>query len=299
MDLPAEQLDLLRKVADANPRVVVVLSNGAAVTVADWAERVPAILEDGCSARVVGPRLPICSSASPTRSGRLTETIPWRLADNPSFGNFPRRVRRRALRRRRLGRLSLLRCPRRRRGATRSGTACRTPASSTAGYRNRFRLGRRRARRGLVDGHQYRGAVRPGGRPAVRRRSSECSVMRPVRELRGFAKVARRCGSDGPGLVHVGRSGSRILAPGVAALGRRGWRVRDRGRQRRRATSGSARSSRSSASPPDLPLTADSTLAEWLADPTAREALESVAPSDFGALGMNGRDGQADRARYP
>ena len=67
MDLPAEQLDLLRAVVDANPRVVVVLSNGAAVTVADWAERVPAILEGWLLGQGGGGALAECCSASPTR----------------------------------------------------------------------------------------------------------------------------------------------------------------------------------------------------------------------------------------
>ena len=89
MDLPAEQLDLLRKVADANPRVVVVLSNGAAVTVADWAEQVPAILEGWLLGQGGGAALADLLFGVANPSGRLTETIPWRLADNPSFGNFP------------------------------------------------------------------------------------------------------------------------------------------------------------------------------------------------------------------
>ena len=69
--------------------VVVVLSNGAAVTVADWAERVRAILEGWLLGQGGGAALADLLFGVANPSGRLTETIPWRLADNPSFGNFP------------------------------------------------------------------------------------------------------------------------------------------------------------------------------------------------------------------
>ena len=45
MDLPAAQVELLEAVAAVNPRVVVVLSNGGAVTVTPWQHHAPAVLE--------------------------------------------------------------------------------------------------------------------------------------------------------------------------------------------------------------------------------------------------------------
>ena len=68
---------------------MVVLSNGAAVTVADWAERVPAILEGWLLGQAGGAALADLLFGVVNPSGRLTETIPWRLADNPSSWNFP------------------------------------------------------------------------------------------------------------------------------------------------------------------------------------------------------------------
>jgi beta-glucosidase len=89
MDLPDDQLELVRAVSDSNSRVVVVLSNGSAVAMDAWQHRVPAILEGWLLGQAGGGALAdlIFGVASP--SGRLAETIPLRLQDNPSFGNFP------------------------------------------------------------------------------------------------------------------------------------------------------------------------------------------------------------------
>ena len=76
-------------------------------------------------------RSPTCCSAAPTRPGRLAETLPLRLEDNPSFLQLPRRARPRPLRRGHLRRLPRLRRRRPRRSATRSATACPTPPSTT------------------------------------------------------------------------------------------------------------------------------------------------------------------------
>ena len=43
----------------------------------------------GCRVRRPAGRWPICSPAWPTRPGKLAETIPVRLEDNPSYLNFP------------------------------------------------------------------------------------------------------------------------------------------------------------------------------------------------------------------
>ena len=89
MDLPAEQVELLEAVAAVNPRVVVVLANGAAVTVAPWRRLAPAIVEGWLGGQAGGSAVVDVLLGRVNPAGRLTETIPLRLEDNPSYGNFP------------------------------------------------------------------------------------------------------------------------------------------------------------------------------------------------------------------
>ncbi|NLE98301.1 MAG: beta-glucosidase, partial [Propionibacterium sp.] len=87
--LPADQLALLEEVAAANPRVVVVLANGGVVTLGEVNEHAPAILESwlGGQAGAEGVLDVLFGDVEP--SGRLSETIPLRLEDAPSYPSFP------------------------------------------------------------------------------------------------------------------------------------------------------------------------------------------------------------------
>lgn len=89
MDLPAHQIDLLHAVADANPDVVVVLSNGSVVTVAPWQDRARAVLEGWLLGQAGGTATADLLTGAVNPSGKLAETIPVRFADNPTVGNFP------------------------------------------------------------------------------------------------------------------------------------------------------------------------------------------------------------------
>lgn len=89
LDLPADQVALLEAVAGANPRVVVVLSNGSVVSVAGWERRAPAIVEGWLGGQAGGSGVVDVLTGGVNPSGRLTETVPLRLEDTPAFGNFP------------------------------------------------------------------------------------------------------------------------------------------------------------------------------------------------------------------
>jgi len=89
MDLPAHQIDLLHAVADANPRVVVVLSNGSVVTVAPWQDRAQAVLEGWLLGQAGGGATADLLLGAAEPAGRLAETVPLRFADNPAVGAFP------------------------------------------------------------------------------------------------------------------------------------------------------------------------------------------------------------------
>lgn len=89
LSLPADQLDLLAVVAAAHPRVVVVLANGGVVTTSEWDDNAAAVLECWLGGQASGSAVADLLLGVANPSGKLAETIPLRLEDNPSFGNFP------------------------------------------------------------------------------------------------------------------------------------------------------------------------------------------------------------------
>ncbi|PUB26250.1 beta-glucosidase [Promicromonospora sp. AC04] len=89
MDLPAEQVALLEAVAAVNPRIVVVLANGSAVSVAAWQHLAPAVVEGWLGGQAGGSGVVDVLLGAVNPAGRLAETLPLRLVDNPSYGNFP------------------------------------------------------------------------------------------------------------------------------------------------------------------------------------------------------------------
>ncbi|RSS56752.1 glycoside hydrolase family 3 C-terminal domain-containing protein [Streptomyces sp. WAC01280] len=89
--LPAEQIALLREVARVCPRVAVVLANGGAVSVSEWQDHAGAVLEGWLPGQAGGTALADLILGLHSPSGRLTETLPVRLADVPSHLHFPGR----------------------------------------------------------------------------------------------------------------------------------------------------------------------------------------------------------------
>ncbi|NEG55882.1 exo-alpha-(1-_6)-L-arabinopyranosidase [Bifidobacterium platyrrhinorum] len=89
LDMPAKQIELLAKVAAVNPNVAVVLSNGSVVSVAPWAGNAKGILESWLLGQAGGPALAdvIFGEASP--SGKLAQSIPLDINDDPSMLNWP------------------------------------------------------------------------------------------------------------------------------------------------------------------------------------------------------------------
>ncbi|MCW5950684.1 MAG: glycoside hydrolase family 3 C-terminal domain-containing protein [Propionibacteriaceae bacterium] len=88
LHLPANQLAILEAVSAVNPRIVVVLANGSVVDM-PWRNAAPAILETWLAGQAGGSAIADLLLGRQSPGGRLAETIPLRLTDNPSFGNFP------------------------------------------------------------------------------------------------------------------------------------------------------------------------------------------------------------------
>ena len=89
LDLPANQTVLVARLAAANPNLVVVLANGSAVRLSHWEQHAPTILECWLSGQAAGGAVADLLTGAANPSGRLAETLPLRLEDNPSYLNFP------------------------------------------------------------------------------------------------------------------------------------------------------------------------------------------------------------------
>lgn len=89
LDLPEAQVRLIAEVAAANPRTVVILTNGGVVSLEPWHDSVPAIVESWLLGQAGGSALADVLFGRVAPSGRLAESIPLRLQDTPAFLNFP------------------------------------------------------------------------------------------------------------------------------------------------------------------------------------------------------------------
>ncbi|MBQ1083253.1 glycoside hydrolase family 3 C-terminal domain-containing protein [Nocardiopsis sp. B62] len=89
ISLPAAQLELLTRVREVSERVVVVLSNGGVVSVAEWRDQADAVVEGWLLGQAGGAAVVDVLTGVVSPSGRLTETIPVRLSDHATYLNFP------------------------------------------------------------------------------------------------------------------------------------------------------------------------------------------------------------------
>jgi beta-glucosidase len=87
--LPEEQLTLLNNVAALGVPLVVVLSNGGVVEIAEWRHQASAVLEGWLLGEAGGTALADLLFGVASPSGRLAETIPVKLEHTPAVGNFP------------------------------------------------------------------------------------------------------------------------------------------------------------------------------------------------------------------
>ena len=84
MGMPPCQNELIEAVVAANPNTVVVLYNGSPVEM-PWVDKVPAILEGYLAGQAVGTATVNILFGDVNPSGRLPETFPKKLSDNPSY----------------------------------------------------------------------------------------------------------------------------------------------------------------------------------------------------------------------
>jgi beta-glucosidase len=88
MKLPGDQDALIAAVAEANPNTIVVLSAGSAVEM-PWLDKVAAVLFAWYPGQEAGNAIADLLFGDVNPSGKLPQTFPVRLEDNPSYLNFP------------------------------------------------------------------------------------------------------------------------------------------------------------------------------------------------------------------
>ncbi|WP_223690183.1 beta-glucosidase family protein [Leifsonia poae] len=92
LDLPADQLALIARLADLRERtgasLTVVLSNGSPVTMTPWHDRVDGIVEAWLSGQGTGHAVADILFGRSNPSGKLAETFPFAVEDTPGFPNW-------------------------------------------------------------------------------------------------------------------------------------------------------------------------------------------------------------------
>jgi len=89
MALPDYQEDLIKAVAAANKNTVVVLNNGAPVTMDRWIDAVPALIESWYAGQEGGSAVSEILLGSYNPSGKLPTTFPRRWEDCSAYGSYP------------------------------------------------------------------------------------------------------------------------------------------------------------------------------------------------------------------
>ncbi len=89
LDLTRQQTALIKAVAAAQPNTVVVLNNGAPVSMKDWIGDVAALLEAWMMGQAGGAAVADVLFGRVNPSGKLSETFPLRLSDTPAYINWP------------------------------------------------------------------------------------------------------------------------------------------------------------------------------------------------------------------
>jgi beta-glucosidase len=274
MNLPANQLAALAAVAAVNPRVVVVLVNGSTVVLGDVLPHANALVEAWLGGQAAGGAIADVLTGRFNPSGRLAETIPHRLEDNSSYLNFP-------------GDSQVVRYGEGLFIGYRGYDMCHHDVAFPFGFGlsyTSFALsGLRVSTRGSVVEGTFAatvtvtvtntGTVDGAEVVQVYVQDVQSSVARPVRELKGFAKVVMAAGASQEVSIELDQ---RAFA--FWSVRHRGWKV-----EAGDFIIGVGAHSR------DLPLTEtitveapsiaapldrDSTLQEWMSDPIGRQLIE-------------------------
>jgi beta-glucosidase len=89
LDLTDQQVALIKAVAKAQPKTVVVLNNGAPIAMSAWIDDVAAVLEGWMMGQAGGVAIADVLFGKINPCGKLAETFPLKLSDTPAYLNWP------------------------------------------------------------------------------------------------------------------------------------------------------------------------------------------------------------------
>ncbi|MBN1668291.1 MAG: glycoside hydrolase family 3 C-terminal domain-containing protein [Anaerolineales bacterium] len=89
LDLTPQQVALIKAVAAVQPKTVVILNNGSAVSMVEWQSEVAAILEAWLMGQAGGGAIAEVLFGKVNPSGKLAESYPLKLQDTPAYLHFP------------------------------------------------------------------------------------------------------------------------------------------------------------------------------------------------------------------
>lgn len=89
MEMPAGHIRLIKEIASAQEKSIVLLNNGSCVAMQPWIDHVPAVLEAWLGGQAGGPGVADVLFGTVNPSGKLAVTVPKRLEDTPAYLHFP------------------------------------------------------------------------------------------------------------------------------------------------------------------------------------------------------------------
>ena len=89
LDLTPAQIALIQAVSAVQPNTVVILNSGAPVVMGEWVDGTAAILQAWMMGQAGGGAIADILYGKVNPSGKLAETYPLRLVDTPAYLNFP------------------------------------------------------------------------------------------------------------------------------------------------------------------------------------------------------------------
>lgn len=89
LDLTQHQVALIKAVTKAQPNTVVVINSGAPIAMSEWIDQVPAVLQGWMFGQGGASPLADILFGRLCPSGKLAETFPLKLEDTPAYINWP------------------------------------------------------------------------------------------------------------------------------------------------------------------------------------------------------------------
>ncbi len=88
LELPGAQTTLIEQVSAVNPNTIIVLNTGSPISM-PWLDKVAAVLQGWFTGQEAGNAIADVLFGDVNPSGKLPQTFPMRLQDNPAYTNYP------------------------------------------------------------------------------------------------------------------------------------------------------------------------------------------------------------------